>query len=685
MAAAPASPPLQPPAFHAGQVRMQELCGTRKVAAGIEPHLAASIDGSLVDALQDASLAYVAYQTVDGLTWVSAISLPSSSSVPLVQVVSSTRVRVRGDVDSSDPLHEALDATHAMIGITVMQEWTRDRFRVMGRLVPPTSSLPAAGPAADATVGVRTACFELETALVMSLCPKYIVDRRITHRRAAGSSAITVHESCSTGAPQQLPQAAVELITHADTFWLGTTVPTWGSQSSHRGGLPGLLRVTVAPSSTLPRLQWGDYKGNSMFHSLGAALDNPLAGLLLLDYEAGHCLQLAGKLETVFAQQPGTDLDGASRHVQFDVMQWRWTTAIVPFVFRTVSHSYHSPRLHEPLTSQQAVRAALAGAQLTELELASVVRESRDIATFRLRAVQASDRLPQWLPSQYATLRLMIDEVQHERSWTITSLSSATRDYTLDLTIKRAEGGVVSTFLHQRAAPGLRFGLLGIEGGFTTPSMYWTESTEGVSAVHGRPARKLWLSAGIGITPFLAHMRTYLRFHSMHEQAHVPVPPSDILWLHMDQTLEHVPRLDEIAAFIHSSSALHFTAHFVLCLTRRTEQDSAGWEGDKARFAAQFRGLDMEDEFGHMPLAQVVAGRGTAMTLVHVCRCPPRAPHVPVRCDDTLDCRNAVLLEDRGVDACGSAPVMALFRSWTDEWKAMGISIRNFRTESFAY
>jgi hypothetical protein len=73
-----------PPRFHNGQIHMQELCGTRKLSGEMEPNLSSSIDGSLVEALHDASLAYVAYQTTDGLTWVSTLSRPQSSAVPLV-------------------------------------------------------------------------------------------------------------------------------------------------------------------------------------------------------------------------------------------------------------------------------------------------------------------------------------------------------------------------------------------------------------------------------------------------------------------------------------------------------------------------------------------------------------------------------------------------------------------------
>ena len=523
----------------------------------------------------------------------------------------------------------------------------------------------------------------------MSLCPKYIVDRRILSRRDRPAAPLTAVQSRSASSPQPLPEAAVQLLATADTFWLGTTETSWGCQSSHRGGLPGFIRVSTRPSSALPRVEWADYRGNSMFHSLGTALHNPLAGLLVLDYQSGDCLQLAGKLATVFAPEAGSDLDGASRHVTLDVLQWRWTRAVVPFVFRTVTYSYHSPQLREARSAAASPSAAEAGGQLAELELVEVVQETADVSTFRLKACSGSAPLPQWLPAQYATLRLDVDGVEAERSWTITSLSSAASPaYTLDVTVKRADGGLVSSFLHQRARPGLRVRLVGVEGGFSTPSMYWTESAEGVTAVHGPPLRKLWLSAGIGITPFIAHMRCFLRFHALHHRAGVTVPRTDIVWLHTERTLERVPRLAEIAALVRASRTMtggSLTVHLVLCLTQRTEQDLQPGSEEAVRANSLFGEDLQEDSMGHMPLAQLSSGRPNMKTLLHRCRCPATAPHVPVRCDDDLSCPRAVTLDDRSVDACGSLATVELFRSWCTEWKALGINLRNFRTESFAY
>ena len=661
---------------------MQTLCNTRKIALSIEPYMGASVRGEMADFLHDARVAYIAYEADDGHTWVTALTPPVHSAVPLVHVLAARLIEVVAEVESRDPLLSALRRPESLVGLTVMQEWTRDRFRLMGRLSPSILIDDAATTAASPhSGGSRTVMvrFTMVTSLAMGLCPKYIVDRRITHRRPPQPTV--VEESRSDSAPLPLPPAALDLVARTDTFWLGSTERSWGSQSSHRGGLPGFVRIFHRTQPSLTQLRWGDFKGNSMFHTLGTALVNPLVGLTILDYELGHVLQLAGRLHVEFAPQPGTDLDGASRHILLDVMQWRWSLHVLPFTFRTLSQSIHSPQLSEAQSTPTADRHV--DDRSVQLTLTEVRPSGSAAKTFRFRPSDPSVHL-QWLPAQYATLRLDVEGREYERSWTITSLSSAlSQDATLDVTVKREEKGVTSAFLHDRAAVGTTVRLLGIEGAFSTPSMYWTESAEGVSAITGPPLRKLWLSAGIGITPFLAHMRTLSRFHAVHAKAGVPVPRSDIVWLHVDRSIEHVPALEEIAAFVRrgSEAASTLTVHFVLCLTRLDPSPAA-----RPTAAAQLFGEDLHsDENGHMPRAQVVGGRPTAASLLHLCRCPPPSARAVVRCDDREECANAVTLDDRGVDACGSTGVVEQFRAWTEVWKSKGIVIRNFRTESFAY
>jgi hypothetical protein len=104
------------------------------------------------------------------------------------------------------------------------------------------------------------------------------------------------------------------LISHADTFVLGTTHPERGNDASHRGGPAGFVRLVG------DALEWPDYPGNNMFTSLGNLAADPMAALAFLDFDRGRTLHLSGRARLRCAT-PGApdDRAGTGRRVVFDV------------------------------------------------------------------------------------------------------------------------------------------------------------------------------------------------------------------------------------------------------------------------------------------------------------------------------------------------------------------------------
>ena len=74
----------------------------------------------------------------------------------------------------------------------------------------------------------------------------------------------------------------------SDTFFLGTTHPEYGNDTSHRGGPAGFVRADQHV------LSWPDFPGNNMFNSLGNLAVDPSAALLFVDFTTGSALQLSG-------------------------------------------------------------------------------------------------------------------------------------------------------------------------------------------------------------------------------------------------------------------------------------------------------------------------------------------------------------------------------------------------------
>src|SRR5690606_13422130 len=89
------------------------------------------------------------------------------------------------------------------------------------------------------------------------------------------------------------------LITAADTFFIGSADTEGNADASHRGGNPGFLQV-LSPN----RLRWPDYRGNSMFMTLGNISANPRCGLLIPEWDTGATVQLTGSAEIVWDSGP---------------------------------------------------------------------------------------------------------------------------------------------------------------------------------------------------------------------------------------------------------------------------------------------------------------------------------------------------------------------------------------------
>ena len=72
-------------------------------------------------------------------------------------------------------------------------------------------------------------------------------------------------------------------------FFLATADAEGRPDCSHKGGLPGFVRVLDAHTLAFP-----DYDGNGMFRSLGNLLVNPHVGLLFVDFARPNRLRVSG-------------------------------------------------------------------------------------------------------------------------------------------------------------------------------------------------------------------------------------------------------------------------------------------------------------------------------------------------------------------------------------------------------
>ncbi|MDY0746766.1 pyridoxamine 5'-phosphate oxidase family protein [Paucibacter sp. R3-3] len=145
------------------------------------------------------------------------------------------------------------------------------------------------------------------------ICPRYIQRRTLSLEAPGQQPPLPTAQRGTALAPAQ-----IELITHADTFFLASAHDVHGADCSHRGGPIGFVKIQPNGVLRIP-----DYNGNSMFNSFGNFLLNPRAGLTFPDYARRRMLQLTGTVE-MFWDQPDPDdvTGGTGRFWEFTVDRW---------------------------------------------------------------------------------------------------------------------------------------------------------------------------------------------------------------------------------------------------------------------------------------------------------------------------------------------------------------------------
>ena len=212
-------------------------------------------------------------------------------------------LRIAAKPSPDDPWQPALDTPLGLLGL---EPHTRRRNRMNGSVV----ALDGDG-------------FTVEVDQSFGNCPKYIqartprtVDRAPAPARAEGP---------------RLGDDALELVRHADTLFIATASRTprahagaEGVDVSHRGGPPGFVHIETHGGTheghtvlTIP-----DYAGNRFFNTLGNLVVNPRAGLLFIDYHAGHLLQLTGDAQALW--------DGELRAIRITVQHGWWRAQALP-------------------------------------------------------------------------------------------------------------------------------------------------------------------------------------------------------------------------------------------------------------------------------------------------------------------------------------------------------------------
>lgn len=296
--------------FHAGERAVQARAGVRDMAERV----GRSIRGVMPPAAQ-AFLAERRWLVAGALDederpWASILAGPRG----FVHAVDDRTVRIAAAPASGDPLERAFE-TGARAGFIVIDLETRRRLRLNGHV--------RSHDAAGILVGADA---------VYSNCPQYI-------QRRSEDGDVDRSPGSAPRRYEQLTDRQRDWLRATDTFFIVTAAPGEGVDASHRGGMPGFVRVEGQ------RIVWPDYAGNAMFNTLGNIDAWPHAGLLVPDFETGATLQVTGRAAIDWSESHAASIAGAERLVTLDVESVVELAATLPRRMRLREYSPANPRL----------------------------------------------------------------------------------------------------------------------------------------------------------------------------------------------------------------------------------------------------------------------------------------------------------------------------------------------------
>ncbi|MFG1794645.1 pyridoxamine 5'-phosphate oxidase family protein [Nocardia sp. NPDC049149] len=270
--------------FHSGELEVQRRMGQAEIAGRVGRGIRADIPDVAAAFLAEQPMIVIAAADAAGRLWASELVGPAG----FVHAVDADTIAVDARPAEGDPLREAL--THpARVGMIALQPQRRRRMRVNG-------SATAVG------AGLR-----ISTDQVYANCPKYISRRQVESYRPD----VMPPPPRRTTELDAAQQAAIRA---ADAFFVATSDADGNADASHRGGNPGFLQV-LSPT----RLRWPDYRGNSMFMTLGNIAVQPRCGILVPDWTTGGTLQLTGTAELRWEHE--TFAVGAQCSIDFTITE----------------------------------------------------------------------------------------------------------------------------------------------------------------------------------------------------------------------------------------------------------------------------------------------------------------------------------------------------------------------------
>ncbi|KAI1424044.1 hypothetical protein F5Y12DRAFT_785629 [Xylaria sp. FL1777] len=272
---------------------------------------------------------------------------------------------------------------------------TRDRVKLAGRFI--------AGSAVGTAPGVANLQMAFAVEEALGNCPKYLNKKHIVPHVPTPELVLGADSSADDGIP--LPREAVELIAKADLFFIARFLRVFRNQGSKING-DGADDGGVV-------LIYPEYSGNRLYQTLGNLNEDPVAGLVIPDFNTGDVLYLTGRTTTLLAERAAAYMPHAKLAVRIDVTEARFVRAGLPFRGTVIDYSPYNPPVRllaaEKKESQEdgATNAIAVATLLTR----QVITPTISRYVFRLTPTKSGkgeekengNGLRPWFPGQHVT------------------------------------------------------------------------------------------------------------------------------------------------------------------------------------------------------------------------------------------------------------------------------------------
>ncbi|CAG8951235.1 hypothetical protein HYFRA_00007982 [Hymenoscyphus fraxineus] len=439
-----------------------------------------------------------------GRHWTSLWGGEAGFSRPVAQGVIGMKTIIN---QSYDPVAEILlegrhdgevvkaEGAGKMVGMLAIDLETRSRVKLYGRMV--------AGALQGTEEGIGHVQLVVKIEQSLGNCPKYLNKKHIL-------PSIPQPKLVTSELP--LPQAALDLVSKSDLFFISSSNQEADMDTNHRGGPAGFVRILQTEKGT--SLVYPEYSGNRLYQTLGNLITTPQAGLVFPDFETGDVLYVTGNTEILAGKSAAELISHTNLAVKVNIEAVRFVANGLGFRGEVGEYSPYNPPVR--YLSTEATQSTKEIEQIP-VQLIDKKIITPTIGRFRFRITDAQKPGLQWKPGQHVALgfkdeldtgyRHMNDDDpkslndDYIRTFTVSSRQdSPASSEEFEITIRKV--GVVTDFLFKHnIRAGLEVSLQGFGGDFFIEQ----NANENVSFV----------AAGVGITPLLAQSKDLdlQRFH----------------------------------------------------------------------------------------------------------------------------------------------------------------------------